>query len=176
MVGDRNPRQMPKTKGQGAKLSPLSVDAFKAIQDRGPIPKAKLREMLKGDLSEAAIDRALNELWSILKITRVDYSPEAGASWDVLYRWSPEALKVGVQMSGAEALSGLLSQYLDTTIAADQAEIEQFLSPVSPRSKVKESVNALLAARELSFLHVGSRTLIQITPPPAEHDRGRRRA
>jgi hypothetical protein len=30
---------------------------------------------------------------------------------------------------------------------------------------VKEAVNALLSARELSFVHVGSKSLLQVTPP-----------
>jgi hypothetical protein len=33
---------------------------------------------------------------------------------------------------------------------------------------VKEAINALLAARELSFIRVGNRSLIQITPAKAE--------
>jgi hypothetical protein len=32
------------------------------------------------------------------------------------------------------------------------------------RSRVKEAVNALLAARELSFVHVSGRSMLQITP------------
>jgi len=32
------------------------------------------------------------------------------------------------------------------------------------RSKVKDAVNALLAARELSFVHVGGKSMLQITP------------
>jgi hypothetical protein len=32
------------------------------------------------------------------------------------------------------------------------------------RSRVKEAINALLAAREFSFLHVSGRSMLQITP------------
>jgi hypothetical protein len=49
-------------------------------------------------------------------------------------------------------------------IAVEQAELEQFLGNFVPRSKVKEAVNALLAARELSFLPIGGRSMLQITP------------
>ncbi|HWY21306.1 MAG TPA: hypothetical protein VNX26_08805 [Candidatus Acidoferrum sp.] len=31
-------------------------------------------------------------------------------------------------------------------------------------SRVKDAVNALLAARELSFIHVSGRSMLQITP------------
>jgi hypothetical protein len=30
---------------------------------------------------------------------------------------------------------------------------------------VKEAIHALLSARELSFVHVGSKSLLQVTPP-----------
>jgi hypothetical protein len=106
----------------------------------------------------------------------VDYSPAEGASWDVLYRWSPDAVREGISLSVAEALSALVSKYLDCVVAADQPEIEAFFGNMVPRSRVRESINALLAARELSFVHVGNRSLIQITPEklPVEHEPPRR--
>jgi hypothetical protein len=94
----------------------------------------------------------------------------------LLYRWSPEAVREGISLSVAEALSALLSKYLDCVVAADQQEIEAFFGNFVPRSRVRESINALLAARELSFVHVGNRSLIQITPSkvPVEHEHPRR--
>jgi len=62
-----------------------------------------------------------------------------------------------------EALSALLSKYLECVIAADQAELESFFGQFVPRSRVRDSVNALMSARELNFVHVGSRSLIQVT-------------
>jgi len=167
LAGDRNPKQDLR-KAQGEKLSPLAQDAFAAIQRDGPISKRRLAEVLGGAPSGAALDRALGELWSRLKITRVDYSPQEGASWDVLYRWAPELVQEGVKLSVGEALSALISKYLDCVVAAEPAEIEDFFSHMVSRSKVREAVNALLAAREFSFLTVGRRTLIQMTPPAPE--------
>jgi hypothetical protein len=122
-------------------------------------------------MSLAALDRALGELWSILKITRVNYSASEGASWDVLYRWAPEAVKEGAGISIPEAISALVSKYLETVIAADQEEIDQFFSRLTSRSKVHDAVHALLAARELSFVTVDARTLIRMTPPPEAQTR-----
>ena len=62
-----------------------------------------------------------------------------------------------------EALSALLSKYLECVIAADQSELDSFFGKFIPRSKVRESVNALMSARELNFVHVGNRSLIQVT-------------
>src|SRR5437016_371686 len=167
LVGERNPKQAPKA-GRRSEYSQLALDTFEVIRRDGPISKQKMRETLGGSISFVALDHALGELWSKLRITRVDYNPNEGASWDVLYRWSPDAVREGVELSVVEALSALISKYLDCVIAADEQEIEAFFSNFVPRSRVKEAINALLAARELSFVHVGNRSLIQITPPKTE--------
>jgi hypothetical protein len=112
-----------------------------------------------------ALDKSLMELWSKLRITRVDYQASEGASWDVLYRWSPDAVRKGIGVSVAEALSALLTKYLDCVFAADLAELEALFGNFVPRSRIKEAVHALLAARELEFTRVGQRSLIQITQP-----------
>jgi hypothetical protein len=164
VVGERNPKQTPKPGGR-AGYSHLACDAYEIVKRSGPLSKMKLREALGGGVSMPALDRALNELWSKLRITRVDYHEHEGASWDVLYRWSPDAVREGVNLSVAEALSALTSKYLDCVIAAEQAELENFFGNVVARSRVKESVNALLAARELSYVRVGNRAMVQITPP-----------
>jgi hypothetical protein len=98
----------------------------------------------------------------------VDYKPGEGAFWDVLFRWSPDAVREGIGLSVGEALSALLSKYLDCVIAADQQELESFFGNFVPRSRVKEAVNALLSARELTFVRVGNRSLVQITPAKPE--------
>jgi hypothetical protein len=163
LVGERNPKQAPKA-GSRSPYSALACDAFELIRRAGPISKQKMQEALGGSISLAALDKALGELWSKLRITRVDYNPSQGSSWDVLYRWAPEAVKEGIGLSVPEALSGLISKYLEGVIAAEQTELESFFGNFVPRSRVKEAVNALLAARELSFVHVGGRSMIQITP------------
>jgi hypothetical protein len=166
LVGERNPRQAPKA-GPRSEYSQLACDAYEAIRRDGPISKQKLIETLGGSVSEAALERALAELWSKLRITRVDYKAGEGAFWDVLYRWAPDAVREGISLSVGEALSALLTKYLDCVVAADQSEVESFFGNIVPRSRVKEAIKALLAARELSFVHVGGRSLIQVTPPRA---------
>jgi hypothetical protein len=163
LVGERNPKQAPKA-GARSPYSPLAVDAFELIQSHGPVSKQKMQEALGGSISLAALDKALSELWSNLRITRVDYKVSEGSFWDVLYRWAPDAVKQGVGLSVAEALSGLLSKYLDSAIAVEPAELESFFGNFVPRSKVRDSINALLAARELSFTQVSGRSMLQITP------------
>ena len=163
LVGERNPRQPPKP-GPRSEYSQLACDAYEAIRRDGPVPKQKLLETLGGSVSGAALDRALLELWAKLRITRVDYNEREGTSWDVLYRWAAEAVREGIGLSVGEALTALLSKYLDCVVAADPQEVEEFLGRIVAKSRVKEAINALLAARELIFVHVGSRSLIQVAP------------
>lgn len=170
LVGDRNPRQPPKG-GARSEYSPLAVDAFHLIQKEGPISKYRLREVLGGDISEAALDRALDELWAKLRITRVDYKPDEGVFWDELFRWSPDAVKEGMHVSVAEALTALVSKYLDCVVAAQQEEVEQFFSHFIGRARVREAINALQAARELSFVHVGGRVMLQVSAAQAQSAR-----
>jgi hypothetical protein len=171
LVGDRTPKLPPKTKAQGAKVSELSARVFEALQKHGPLSKPQLQEHVGRETSQAALDRALAELWSILKITRVDYSPSAGASWDVLYRWAPEPVKEGINISEPEAISALVSKYLETAIAVEQDDIEQFFSHMTSRSKVREAVGALLQARELNLVTIGAKGLIRLTPAPDQQRR-----
>ncbi len=163
LVGERNPKLSPK-QGPRSPYSPLACDAFELIERDGPISKQKLQEALGGSISLPALDKALGELLAKLRITRVDYKEAEGSYWDVLYRWSPDAVREGVGLSVQQALSALLSKYLDCVIAADQAELETFFGRIVARSRVKDAVNALLAARELSFVHVSGRSMLQITP------------
>ncbi len=177
LVGDRNPRQTPKP-GARSEYSPLAQDIFEAIRKQGPVSKQRLAQVLGGALSDAALDRALGELWSRLRITRVDYRAGEGAFWDALYRWAPEPVRAGINLSVGEALSAALSRYLEAVVAAEVAEVEEFFAHFVARSRVREAVNALLAARELSYLPLGKRNLIQVAPPrpAAERSRGQRPA
>ncbi|MGB9203662.1 MAG: hypothetical protein WCB94_06755 [Terriglobales bacterium] len=164
LVGERNPKQPPAA-GPRSPYSPLACDAFEIIRRRGPISKAKLGEMLGGAVSNAGLDRALSELWAKLRITRVDYTAAEGSVWDELSRWAPEAVREGVGISVPEALSALVSKYLECVVAVEEGEVENFLANFVSRTRVKEAIHALLSARELSFVHVGSKSLLQVTPP-----------
>jgi hypothetical protein len=167
LVGERNPKQAPKA-GPRSEYSQLACDTFELVRRKGPISKQQMREDLGGSISLPALDGALGELWSRLRITRVDYSANEGSFWDVLYRWSPDAVRDGMNLGVSEALTALVSKYLGCVIAADQLELDNFFGHFVPRSRVKEAVNALLAARELEFIRVENRTLIQIAVAKTE--------
>lgn len=163
LVGERNPKLAPR-RGPRSPYSPLACDAFELIRRDGPIAKQKLQEVLGGSVSLPALDKALSELLAKLRITRVDYKAGEGSFWDELYRWSPDAVREGVGVSVQQAVSALLSKYLDCVIAAEPVELETFFGNFVARSRVREAVNALLSARELGFIHVGARSMLHITP------------
>jgi len=162
LVGERHPKQAPKP-GPRSPYSELACDTYQIIHRKGPISKSKLLQEIGKGISVPALDKSLLELWSKLRITRMDYLEREGASWDVLQRWAPEAVSEGVNCSVNEALSALLSKYLECVVAAGPSELESFFGAVIARSKVREALNALLAARELSFVPVGNKSLIQVT-------------
>jgi hypothetical protein len=173
LVGDRNPRQALKA-GASSGYSPLAVDAFQIIQKQGPIAEGRLRATLGKEISAAALDRALDEVWARLRITRVDYKQDEGVFWDVLFRWSQDAVKQGMHVSVAEALTALVSKYIECVVAATQEDVEAFFSPLIGRARVREAINALQAARELNFLHVGGKVLLHasaVEAPPAYVER-----
>jgi len=161
LASDRKPRQPIQSRDR-SKGSPLSEHMFHAIEKNGPMNRRQLQEQLGGALSESGLDRALHELWTALKITRIGHDPETGDTWDVYYRWTPDLVNEGVRTSDAEALSALVSKYLDCVIAATQDEVESFFSSFTSRARVAEVLRALLAAREFVYTPSETRTLITV--------------
>jgi hypothetical protein len=166
LVGEKTPKTPPKMSGSH-KVSRLALDIYHAIEKHGPSTKSRLREQYLergAALSDAGMNRALNELWSILKITRTDYSPQHGSTWDLLYRWAAEPLSRGARVSSPEALSATISRYVQGVIAAEEKEIEQFVAQFSSRSRAAEILRVLTGARELTRLTLeGRNPLLQVT-------------
>ena len=174
LIGDRNPRQQV-APGKRSEYSPLARDVFEEIRNRGKLTKKQLADILGGALSPAALDRALAELWSRLRITRVGYSTDDGAAWDALYRWAPEPVREGVNLSLPESLSVLIAKFLEMSIAVEQTEVEDFFSYFVPKTRARDAINAMLAAREFTFTTVGKKTMLQVTPRKQAYDPMRKR-
>ena len=164
LMGERNPKQAPKA-GSRSPYSALACDAFALIQREGRDVEAEVAGRAWG---AACRWRRSTVRWRSCGrscASRAWTTRRAkGSVWDVLYRWAPDAVKEGVGLSVPEALSALVSKYLDCVIAVEPAELETFFGKFIARSKVKEGVNALIAARELSFVHVSGKSMLQITP------------
>jgi hypothetical protein len=161
LTGDRNPRKMAQP-GRRSEYSTLARDVFNALQKHRAMSKSQLADKLGGSLSDTALDRALHDLWSRLRITRVDYRPDQGTFWDVLMRWAPDAVKEGIEISVPAALSAMVSKYVEAAIAVTTAEVEEFFSAMAPRAKVRDAVNALLATREFTIAQVGNQSMLTV--------------
>lgn len=179
LASDRQPKKPIHSRARG-KATPLSEHVFRKLEERGPLTRAELQEQLGGALSEAGLDRALQELWSALKIAPTDHDPETGYAWDTYHHWATDAVNEGVRLSDAEALSALISKYLDAVIAATLEDVEEVFSSFASRARVAEVVRALLAAREFSYTPSETRTLITVAqaaeqrlPRPSRAESGR---
>ncbi|HKD90907.1 MAG TPA: hypothetical protein VKB56_03360 [Terriglobales bacterium] len=166
LASDREGRQQPAW-AAGQKLSKLARDTWAEFQRvRQPLSEQTLRQQVGKGVTESALNRALHELSQRLRIMRVDRSP-AGDVWDSVGHGSARKIKESEQLSVPSALSALISKYLDAVIAAGQNDIETFFSPLVSLSKVRDALNALLAAREVTTTQIGTHTMLQITPPKA---------
>ena len=161
LIGERNPKLPPNPGARGERA--LLSHTFEVIQKHGPVTEQEIRDRLGKSISDTAVVRAVHELWSKLRLVRVSNHADGSGRWDVLYRWAPEQVNAGKQVSAREALSALISRYLETVIAAEQKEVEDFFSPMVPRSRVAEVIRAMQGAREFSQVQVAGKSLLCIT-------------
>ncbi|MGC9293232.1 MAG: hypothetical protein ACP5EP_11030 [Acidobacteriaceae bacterium] len=152
MRGDRNWRMPPTATGQG-RVSQLALHCWQELDRNGPQTLAVLRRALGQEVTEAAVLRALGELWGHLRVFPQLQAEDEGAdlspTWDLLSRQFPKQVSIGAGMGQPAALSGILSLYLGAVIAASDEEIVAFLSPLASQSRVREMLHGLTATRQL---------------------------
>jgi 23S rRNA pseudouridine2605 synthase len=154
---DANWKQAPQ-KSSGHKVSPLVLELWKVLENAGALTAAEARETLGRELTEAAVLRALCELWQALRISPVLAEAGLPARWEMLRVRHRAALETGSTISQVTALSLLVSMYLQSVYAASSEEIEIFLSPVASRSRVREAVRGLSATRQIHTLSMDAQT------------------
>ena len=164
LVGDRNPKVAPSPGPRGEQA--LTTHTFEIIDEHGPISEDEMRRKLGREISRNAIEKVLHTLWSKLRIVRVDEGLENGEPvepvWDMMHRFAPEQINRGKQISAVEALSALISKYLETVISAEQKDVEEFFSRLVPRSRVTEVCKAMLGAQEFTFVQVSGKTMLRL--------------
>ena len=166
LLGERNPKSAPSRGVHGEKT--LASHTFKLLAKRPMSEQEMLDEHGQG-ISEAALARALHELWSKLRIARIGLLERAESpTWDLLYRIAAQPVGRGAHLSQAEALSALISKYLETVIAAEPREVEEFFGRITARSKANEIVKALTGAREFESRPVGHTAMIRLVPREKE--------
>jgi 23S rRNA pseudouridine2605 synthase len=155
--GDKDWKHAPQ-KSSGHKVSPLVLELWKVLESSGVLTAAAARETLGRELTEAAVLRALCELWQGMRINPLYAEEGQATSWEMLRVRHLEALGAGGATSQVTAISLLVSMYLQSVYAATSEEIEIFLSPVASRSRVREAVRGLSATRQIHSLSMDAQT------------------
>ncbi len=161
LIGGRNWKS-----GPGDKASPLMVEVWTLLRDEGAKSAAEIQRTLGREVTEAAVLRALGELWHGLRV--VPAYDAAETRWEVTQARFAAEMTASQKVAQTTALSALVSLYLDSVVAAEREEIEVFLSPLAARSRVREVVNGLQATRQLELVSVGAHPLLHVTGSLAE--------
>jgi len=168
--GDRDWRRCPQLTGS-RQVSQLAVQAYKHLET-GDTTLAALTHALGREVTEAAVLRAITELWQQLRIIPVVSAPGQPAKWQLLRTRFQKAIAEGASTSQVTAISVLASIYLQAVIAAGMEEVEMFLAPLTARSKVREVLRGLVATRQVHTISMGhspqfyvAGTLPEFAPP-----------
>jgi hypothetical protein len=159
--GDKAWKQPPVTSG-ALKVSQLALATHEALSRRGPLSAYDLTTEVGKEVTEAAVLRALGELWTHLRVLPLA-QPDGGATlWELTSGRFTKQIKAGANAGQPSALSALISLYLGQAVVAAEDEIESFLSPLASRSRIRDVIHALLAARELETVAVEGRTVLHV--------------
>jgi 23S rRNA pseudouridine2605 synthase len=154
--GDRQWKTAP-----GGRSAPIVVRTWEALDQRGSLTALEIREQLGRELTEAAVLRALIELWTTLRAVPA-YAHGEPTRWSLLKARCAPQLATAAGTALPTALSALLSIYLRSAVAATAEEAEIFLSPLTARSRIREVLHGMTAARQFHSLSLGSHTLLFI--------------
>ena len=159
--GDKTWKQPPSTSG-ASKVSPLSLNAYTLLLEHGTLSAYDLATQLGKEITETAVLRSLVELWSHLRVIPIPQADGRPTLWEPTTTRLTKQIKAGANAGQPTALSALISLYLGQSILATEDEIETFLSPLAPRSRIRDVVHALLGARELDTLAIDGRTVLHV--------------
>jgi hypothetical protein len=169
--GDRDWRRSPQLTGS-RQVSQLAIQAYKLLE-AGDTTLSRLTRALGREVTEAAVLRAITELWQQLRIIPVVAAPGQSAQWQLLRTRFQKAIAEGASTSQVTAISVLASIYLQAVIAASMEEVELFLAPLTARSKVREVLRGLVATRQVHTISMGhaphfyvAGTLPEFATPP----------
>jgi 23S rRNA pseudouridine2605 synthase len=160
--GDKAWKLPPPTSGP-TKVSPLALATHTALTEKGSLSAYDLATELGKEVTEAAVLRALTELWQHLRVLPIPQQDGAPTVWELTSSRFTKQLKAGSNAGQPTALSALISLYLGQAIVASEEEIEIFLSPLAARSRIRDVVHALLGARQIETIAVEGRTVLHVT-------------
>jgi hypothetical protein len=160
--GDKAWKQPPATSG-ALKMSNLAVATYEALSRRGPLSAYDLTTEVGKEVTEAAVLRALGELWTHLRVLPLAQPDAAPTLWELASARFTKQIKAGANAGQPSALSALISLYLGQAAVASEDEIESFLSALASRSRIRDVIHALLSARQLDTIAIEGRTMLHVT-------------
>ena len=159
--GNKAWKQSPVTSG-AVKVSPLALAAYELLAAKVTLSAYDLTTQLGSGVTEAAVLRALTELWGQLRVLPVWQQDGSATLWELSTARFTKQIKSGANAGQPTALSALISLYLGQAVAATEDEVCSFLSPLAARSRVRDVVHALMAARQLETLVIEGKTLVHV--------------
>ncbi len=159
--GDKAWKQPPTTSG-AAKVSPLALATYNLIAERITLSAYDLATQLGKEVTEAAVLRALTELWQHLRVIPIPQPDGAATLWELTSTRFTKQIKAGANAGQPTALSALTSLYLGQAIVATEDDVETFLSPLAARSRIRDVVHALMSARQLETIAIDGRTVLHV--------------
>jgi 23S rRNA pseudouridine2605 synthase len=160
--GDKAWKLPPATSG-ASKVSPLALAAYNLLAEKVTLSVYDLTTQLGKEVTEAAVLRALTELWTHLRVIPIPQPDGAATLWELTTTRFTKQIKAGANAGQPTALSALISLYLGQALVASEEDIETFLSPLAARSRIRDVVHALLSARQLETIAVEGRTVLHVT-------------
>jgi hypothetical protein len=159
--GDKAWKQPPTTSG-ALKVSNLGLAIHEALSQRGPLSAYELATEVGKEVTEAAVLRALVELWTHLRVLPLAQPDGRPTLWELTGARFTKQIKAGANAGQPSALSALISLYLGQAVVASEDELESFLSPLASRSRIRDVIHALLSARQLDTMAVEGRTMLHV--------------
>jgi hypothetical protein len=159
--GDKAWKQPPATSG-ALKVSNLAHAIHEALSRGGPLSAYDLSTEVGKEVTEAAVLRSLAELWAHLRVLPLLQPDGRPTLWELTSARFTKQIKAGANAGQPSALSALISLYLGQAVVASEDEIESFLSPLAPRSRIRDVIHALLSARQLDTVAVEGRTMLHV--------------
>ncbi len=154
--GDRNWKSAP-----GGRTAPLVQRVWSALDSTPGRTAVEIREELGRELTEAAVMRALVELWTTLRAAP-EYTAGEATTWSLMRDRYPREMAAGANTAQTTGLSALISLYLRQAVAATLEETEIFLSPLTARSRIREVLHGMLATRQFGTMPLGVQTLLYL--------------
>ena len=100
---------------------------IEALSRRGPLSAYDLSTEVGKEVTEAAVLRALGELWTHLRVLPLAQPDGAATLWELTSARFTKQIKAGANAGQPSALSALISLYLGQAVVASEDEIESFL-------------------------------------------------